>query len=211
MVSILTLWVTIAVTLNFDSVTSLPETSDGSLYIGPASLSSPWRTLSPEAIDCRASVGRYGFETLENYTYFPTIKWTPHMTLPTSGFSCYGLTRKTRCSRSFFAYDSIARETDRYLPSPTECREQYQKYRENHPVDVSFPFPSCHWMGDDIEESKGVIIVLNPVEYDPFHNVYRDHLLAEGVCETPPVSPTTRKPIGSTHPLPPWSVGGTRR
>lgn len=38
-------------------------------------------------------------------------------------------------------------------------------------------------MGDVIEEAREVVIVLNPVAYDPFHSVYRDHLLAEGVCK----------------------------
>lgn len=171
----------------------LPVTSEGTLYIAPTRILSPWKTLSPEAIDCRSSVGRRGLELTASHKKITTYKWTPHMTLPTSGFSCYGLGKSTRCSRSFFGYDSLERTSYRYLPSPTACLEQYQKYRENHPMGVEFPFPSCHWMGEDIEKSEGIIIALNPVEYDPFVGAFRDHLLAEGLCHKAPCITNDRK------------------
>lgn len=167
--------------------------SEGSLYIAPTRLLSPWKTLSPEAIDCRSSVGKRGLALTATHKKITTYKWTPHMTLPTSGFSCYGLGKTTTCSRSFFGYDSLDRKSYRYLPSPTACLEQYQKYRENHPMGVEFPFPSCHWMGEDIEKTEGIVITLNPVEYDPFVGAYRDHLLAEGICHAAPCITSDRK------------------
>lgn len=148
---------------------SLPVTSDGSLYIAPVKRVSLWKSLAPEAIDCRASEGRRGLELTFEHKFFKTIEWSPHMTIPTSGFSCYRLIKRTKFSRSFFGYDAL-------------LLEQYQKYRENHPTGVEYPFPSCHWMGEDIEESRGLIIVLNPVEYDPFTSCYRDYLCSLTTC-----------------------------
>lgn len=164
----------------------LPTTSEGALYIAPTKLVSPWRYLTPEAVDCRGSVGRRGLELTSDHRAFSTQRWSPHMTISPSGYSCYGLRKVTRCSRSFFGYGAIEKTAERYLPSPTQCREQYQKFRENHYIGVEYPFPSCHWMGDDIVEASGLIIVLNPVEYDPFSGLFRDHLLAEGRCQLAP-------------------------
>lgn len=66
---------------------SLPVTSEGSLYIAPVKIVSPWMSLTPEAIDCRGSVGKSGLEMTASHILFTSTKWSPHMTIPTSGFS----------------------------------------------------------------------------------------------------------------------------
>lgn len=191
-------------------IRGLPLTHHGRLYIGPVSVVTPWKSISPESVDCKTSVPRAGLELTPEHKYVETKRWSPHVTAPTSGYTCSHIQKRTTCSRSFFGYDSIKKETRTSLPSAQACREAFQKFRENHLEELEYPYPTCHWLGDDVSESNGIKITLVPVEYNPFSGKYTDHILAGGVCDSVPCMVADRSgywfnssaPIGECFPDP---------
>ncbi|AMK38067.1 glycoprotein [Merida virus] len=191
-------------------VEGLPVTHHGRLYIGPTGVVTPWKSISPESVDCKASVPRLGLELTPEHKFVETKRWSPHVTAPTSGYTCSLIQKRTTCSRSFFGYDGIKKETKISLPSAQACREAFQRFRENHLEEIEHPYPTCHWLGDDTAEAKGLKISLVPVEYNPFSGKYTDHILAGGVCDSVPCMVADRsgywfnssEPVGECFPDP---------
>ncbi len=167
--------------------------ADLQVYIGPERVTQPWRILSPGRIDCSAIGTGLGLESLEGAREFNVSRWTPHMVGSVTGYTCSKIIRRTRCSRSFFGYDSVTKESQISLPPASACADAYQRYREHVNTDVEHPFPECRWLGDTVAESEAVEITISPVSFDPASGSYRDHLLAGDTCVKAPCLMANRK------------------
>nr|WAK77062.1 MAG: glycoprotein [Rhabdoviridae sp.] len=140
-----------------------------------------WLPASLDSLRCptHTELGPDAGHTLERWL----IKRPHNPKVPkVDGHLCHIAKWITRCEFTWYFSKTISRKIEPLDVSQAQCSDATRAYKSGSLTPGSFPPEVCSWAHTNDETLTAVTITPHQVTYDPYKNVYLDHLFAGGTC-----------------------------